>query len=205
MKLHLVSHRSRFALSRTRSNSYPPGWYSAVARRSRRNTHVRVFDGSWSTHPRDPNAKRSEEPFSKRTPISPSERLPTVGVHALSFAFNSQRIRSLVGGARHTVARRFDRPLRSLPFRSVPCLPPHRSLRKLPLPRCQLPPSDVSSPSLLPAAALATPLQRVAARDSSFFRAPPARLLSRGCERDRQGVEWRRRVTDKDGKPVSSF
>ena len=75
-----------------------------------------------------------------------------------------QRVRSLVGGARHTVARRFDRPLHSL--RSVPCLPPpfppkasSTTLPATPIRRfASLP------PFLYAAAALATPLQRLAAR-----------------------------------------
>lgn len=130
------------------------------------------------------------------TTMSLSNALPNFRKHALTRAHGSQQ-HSLLGGARHTVARRFRPTVRSL--RSVP-YPHHPSFPKLPLSRCELPPPAPRLPTPVAALAIPTPSRLF------FLRVLRGRLLSRGCERDRafSDVEWQ--SCERGGrKPVSSF
>lgn len=122
------------------------------------------------THPRDRTRNvPARQSHHSATPSNSSR-------HALSLALNSQRLRSLVSGARHTVARRFARPLGGFVSFLPPPFPPKASSTTLPATPIRCLVSLLSSrcatnPPLLRAATLLssysawqTPFTRVKAR-----------------------------------------
>lgn len=127
------------------------------------------------------------------TAMSLSNALPDFRKHALTRAHESQQ-HSLVGGARHTVARRFRPTVRRL--RSVP-YPHHFSflyhVASYPHPAPRLP-TPVAAP------AIPTPPRFF------FLRALRGRLLSRGCERDVRSAMWSgSRASGEDGNQCRPF